>query len=371
MFLCPVAKPSPSTNLPGVLYGWSADPVSVYVTQWQVNYGGHTYTYGGSPNLDTGWTIPVVCDGAPTSGTVSYFINTPSVPPPPPGWSPGYGPNSPWSPPSPPPSGPYTSSFTVPACPSGPLTPKLVPGPGPDLENNDAVDANGNFFTFWVHPVPSKQGYQLINSNRGMVCFDNGYATVGPSSYSPWVNAFDGQERYPRWQFSTRQHVTSYSIVQYTYRDPQLLVQNDNYCGPVTNHDYSDSPNVGVDMSFHAPTNLHQPLQVTIHARYTSYWGVWFLQVQASSSSTQNSVTEPLWQYETSDYPCHHHKKITICCCHVTVNTSSGTFYVPAYQDPSAEASSLPLETAHKSYDLSKTLKIAVVAPTSVQSNLP
>jgi len=362
--VCPGTQPSPPGNVPGAEYGWVGDPIPLYVTRWQVNYGGHTYTYGGSPNLDTGWTIPVVCTGAPTSGTVSYWINNPGTPPPPPGWSWGAGPGSPWTPLPPPPSGPYTASFTVPACPAGPLTPKLVPGRGPDLENNDAVDENGNFFTFWVHPVPNKQGYQLVNSSHGMVCYDSGYATIGPSSYLPTVTS-DLADGYPRWQFSIHRHITPYSVVQNTYQDPQLIVQND--CGAVTNHDYASSPDVGVDMAFHAPTNKGNPYRLTIHARYTAYWGVWYMRVQASSSATQSSVPAPIWKdvpYRYYGKKCPH----KICTGMQAVSETVG-YYTAAFQDPPAEASSLPIDTAHQSYDLSTTLHIAVVAPLTVFAN--
>jgi len=187
---CPVNNSTTGGGTAGYQVGYGPNSGEVQVAKWVVNYAGQTYTFRPTATLDTGYSIRDDCTGAPTTGTVSYYVTAPSPPSiynPPAGWS--------WDrqPPPPPSQGPYTSSFTVPVCsPSDqePAQVALTDGPGPSLENDDAVDANGVYFPFTFVPVVKGGVDQELY-------WDGGSVTVGP--YSPMVNNQMGPA-YPRYQ---------------------------------------------------------------------------------------------------------------------------------------------------------------------------
>jgi len=176
---CPAGAPPTGGGTAGYSVGYGPNSGEVQVAKWVVNYAGQTYTFRPTATLDTGYSIRDDCTGAPTTGTVSYFLSPPtpaSIYDPPAGWS--------WDrqPPPPPPQGPYTSSFTVPACsPSDqePAQVALTDGPGPSLENDDAVDSNGVYFPFTFAPVVHGGVHQEL-------FWDGGSVSVGP--YAPLVN---------------------------------------------------------------------------------------------------------------------------------------------------------------------------------------
>jgi len=374
MVSCPPSENTAQYTGPTWSYGISGAQLGVY--KWVVNYAGHSYTFPGSGTLDTGYAIRDDCTGHATTGTVGYWLGTVEngrVTPiyPPPGV---YDPPSGWQwvspPPAQPPAGPYTSTFTVPACPASDQVPPemgAVPGPGPDLENNDAVDANGNFFTFDIHPVPENGDHAVLHDgiSPAWICFDNGYATIGPKYYSRRVHAFGGSENYPRWQFSRFLPPTPYSIVD-RYTDPELIVRN--RCGPLTASQHADSPEVGAAIAFHAPTNEGNPYRLTIHATYTAYWGTWFIDVMATAEGYVNSSPIGIWRTVAVKCLPKQHPP----CSQTQYASPPPTWHQPVIDPPGdVSASALPTSAHTRSYAISGTLKVAVVAPMNAFSNQP
>ena len=373
-----VGTPNPSGNIPGTTaacpvggtttswgaqYGYSASPGNVCVSKWLVTYAGQSYSTvpaGCSASL----SMPAnyfrqSCTNAPTTATVQYWLQLPTISPPS-GWTP--------SPPFPPNTstsgggasypdgsgallGPYTQTVTVPGCPiyqgksfatqyalnqlnaGNGITggQPVVVGTNPyggTVQNGLYLAADGSVhhyvFGFKIQLPPSVSSVGVDPYLR----WEGGTASVANSSYYGHLHDMFGTW-LPAWNL----HFSSWSA-----GSGPCVSGNHPYCNTpaATSSNYGWSwwylasewasganPPINwahpvvpakeiVDFEIHEPTVAGAPLQLQLNGKMQAGWFYNYFSINATVSGTQGTTsftgTQPQTQTITTTSTSHSPK---------------------------------------------------------------
>ena len=353
-----VGTPNPSGNIPGTTaacpvggtttswgaqYGYSASPGNVCVSKWLVTYAGQSYSTvpaGCSASL----SMPAnyfrqSCTNAPTTATVQYWLQLPTISPPS-GWTP--------SPPFPPNTstsgggasypdgsgallGPYTQTVTVPPCPvyqgikyGNYVLTQLNDGNGIAGGQPVVVGTNPHGATvengLWLAADGSVHHYIF----GFKIQLPPNVSSVGVDPYLQWIKGtasvasrpyYDHKhDMFGTWLPAWNLHFSSLTAgdggcpsgMGHPYcntpgptsydpnSSPWYLVSQWAYWpinAPYTAAKDNGYPKIVVDFEMHEPTVEGKPLQLQLNGEMEAGWFYNHFSVNASVSGTQGTTT--------------------------------------------------------------------------------